>query len=66
MVAKNQEEIEIIKQELRSKLLPYSEEDNNNEEHDIGISKTNDSEEINEDIDSFRYPAILLIGDTGE
>lgn len=63
MVARNQEEIEIIKQELlRSKLPPYLGENNNCEEQDIGNSSSSNSEEIN----SFRYPAVLLIGNAGK
>lgn len=60
MVAKNQEEIEIIKQELLRST--YSEGNSNSEEQDIGKSSSSDSEEIN----SFRYPAVILIGNAGE
>ncbi|EXX79803.1 uncharacterized protein OCT59_015890 [Rhizophagus irregularis] len=59
MVAKNQEEIEIIKQELLRST--YSEGNSNSEEQDIGKSSSSDSEEIN----SFRYPAVILIGNAG-
>jgi hypothetical protein len=68
MVQRKQEEI--IEQLRRSKLSSYSFDnecpEETVEENDEEGSKGKSNFVINEEIDCFRYPAILLIGDTGE
>jgi hypothetical protein len=64
MVTRKEEEINRIKEGLkRTKLPTYEQIFEDNDERDVkGKSKSNENEEIN----SFRYPAIILIGDTGK
>ncbi|RIA95058.1 AIG1 family-domain-containing protein [Glomus cerebriforme] len=71
MVTRKAEEINKLKEELRQKLPPYSSDDVYSEEEDEEIidskrnSKGKSTSGVHEEINSFRYPAILLIGDAG-